>query len=363
MRGSATFSATPRRERGGGCEGRPRRAAIGRDASCGWFCPTRRSRAGTVKSRRKRTGSPCVTLDRPSGTFVGEAAASSRRCGCATAASSLSAPSRSPASSVTNGRSRKAHGSRRNCGEAVEYVRAILPEPVTTGPVQAEWWYVPSSELGGDAFGARVPRRDLALGVPDRRHRPWDRRGHARGECRQCPAPAGAAGRRLPSTGRGRRRAGRDVSDGTTRRDVGALWYFVYDLSTRMLHDTAPPGTTPPTWSGPDDPEPAPLWVRAPSIRMMPDRARSSAETRVAPGRRLYVFSDGAFGVVDAAGEQWRIENLHQIIASGAAVGVGEAQRLYRGRPRGVPARSPGRRLLGPGAPLRLSDAKLPACA
>ena len=37
--------------------------------------------------------------------------------------------------------------------EAVEYVRAILPEPIATGQVQTEWWYVPSSELGGDAFG------------------------------------------------------------------------------------------------------------------------------------------------------------------------------------------------------------------
>jgi FHA domain len=37
--------------------------------------------------------------------------------------------------------------------QAVEYVRAILPEPIMAGPVHAEWRYVPSSELGGDAFG------------------------------------------------------------------------------------------------------------------------------------------------------------------------------------------------------------------
>ena len=46
--------------------------------------------------------------------------------------------------------------------EAVRYVRAILPEPIATGQVQTEWWYVPSSELGGDAFGYEfLTRRPL----------------------------------------------------------------------------------------------------------------------------------------------------------------------------------------------------------
>ncbi len=37
--------------------------------------------------------------------------------------------------------------------EAARYVRSLLPEPITSGPVLTDWRYVPSTELGGDAFG------------------------------------------------------------------------------------------------------------------------------------------------------------------------------------------------------------------
>ncbi|MEN9812676.1 MAG: hypothetical protein RL479_1362, partial [Verrucomicrobiota bacterium] len=37
--------------------------------------------------------------------------------------------------------------------EAENYVRSILPPPLTAGPVRSEWLLVPSTELGGDAFG------------------------------------------------------------------------------------------------------------------------------------------------------------------------------------------------------------------
>ncbi len=213
--------------------------------------------------------------------------------------------------------------------EAVEYVRAILPEPVTTGPVQAEWWYVPSSELGGDAFGYEFRDETLLAGFL------IDVTGHGIGAGMHAVNVANVLRRRaLPGVDFRQPDA---VAAGLNAMFpmeqhggmLVTLWYFVYDLSTRMLRYSAA-GHHPSYLVGPDDPEPAPLWVRAPSIGMMPDRAWSSAETRVAPGSRLYVFSDGAFEVVDAAGEQWRIENLRQIIASGAAVGVGEAQRLYQ---------------------------------
>jgi sigma-B regulation protein RsbU (phosphoserine phosphatase) len=40
----------------------------------------------------------------------------------------------------------------RELSEAARYVRSILPEPLEQ-PVQIEWKYHPSSEIGGDAFG------------------------------------------------------------------------------------------------------------------------------------------------------------------------------------------------------------------
>ena len=37
--------------------------------------------------------------------------------------------------------------------EAENYVRSILPLPLSTGPVTANWRLIPSTELGGDSFG------------------------------------------------------------------------------------------------------------------------------------------------------------------------------------------------------------------
>src|SRR5688500_9032840 len=37
--------------------------------------------------------------------------------------------------------------------EAAKYVQSLLPESLKTGPVRIDWRFVPSTQLGGDAFG------------------------------------------------------------------------------------------------------------------------------------------------------------------------------------------------------------------
>lgn len=37
--------------------------------------------------------------------------------------------------------------------EAADYVKFLLPEPITEGPVKADWRFAPSAALGGDALG------------------------------------------------------------------------------------------------------------------------------------------------------------------------------------------------------------------
>ena len=40
--------------------------------------------------------------------------------------------------------------------EASQYVASILPRPVLSGPVRANWFYRPSTRIGGDAFGYQM---------------------------------------------------------------------------------------------------------------------------------------------------------------------------------------------------------------
>ncbi|MFM9025438.1 MAG: response regulator, partial [Planctomycetaceae bacterium] len=36
---------------------------------------------------------------------------------------------------------------------AARYVRSLLPPPLVEGPIRADWRFIPSASLGGDAFG------------------------------------------------------------------------------------------------------------------------------------------------------------------------------------------------------------------
>ena len=48
---------------------------------------------------------------------------------------------------------KKAQELDRDIKKASDYVFSLLPPPLTTGPVRVTWRFVPSAQLGGDAFG------------------------------------------------------------------------------------------------------------------------------------------------------------------------------------------------------------------
>lgn len=51
--------------------------------------------------------------------------------------------------------------------EAARYVRSIIPDPIRE-PVEIDWQYIPSTELGGDAFGYhRIDKTHLAIYLLD----------------------------------------------------------------------------------------------------------------------------------------------------------------------------------------------------
>jgi serine phosphatase RsbU (regulator of sigma subunit) len=213
--------------------------------------------------------------------------------------------------------------------QAVEYVRAILPEPITAGPVQVEWFYVPSSELGGDAFGYQFLDETTLAGFL------IDVSGHGIG--------AGMHAVNVANTLRQRAMPGVDFRDpGQVAAGLNAmfpmehhggliltLWYFVYDLTSRTLRYCCA-GHHPGFLASASTPVPERVWLRAPSIGMLPPRPWPAAEVKVAQGSRLYVFSDGAFEIEQPDGSTWQLDNLQAIIASAAASGSRESQRIYQ---------------------------------
>ncbi len=211
--------------------------------------------------------------------------------------------------------------------QAVEYVRAILPEPLTAGPVQAEWWYVPSSELGGDAFGYQFLDDTTLAGFL------IDVSGHGIGAGMHAVNVANVLRRRaLPGVDyRDPGQVAAGLNAMFPMEDHGSLifslWYFVYDVTSRTLRFCAA-GHHPSYLVTPAGADPEPVWLRSPSIGMLPPRSWPSGEVTVPPGSRLYIFSDGVFEIEQPDGAQWQLDDLRSIIAAGS--GESETQRVYQ---------------------------------
>lgn len=212
---------------------------------------------------------------------------------------------------------------------AVEYVRAILPEPIVAGPVLADWWFVPSSRLGGDAFGYQFIDEDCFTGFL------LDVSGHGIGSALHAVNAANALRRRtLPGVDfRDPAQVAAALNATFPMEEhnglILTLWCFTYDLASRELRFCAA-GHHPAFLLSPEAPEPAPLWCRSPAIGMLPRPKWTVGSASIPPGSRLYVFSDGAFEITTAGGENWSLEDLRGIVTAPEMPGLGEAQRLYQ---------------------------------
>ena len=186
----------------------------------------------------------------------------------------------------------------RELGEANDYVLSVLPAPIVSGPVQAEWHYQPCTRLGGDAFGYQMldTRRFAAYML--------DVAGHGAGSALFAVTVANVLRQRmLPEV---------DFCDpGAVIRGLNrmfpmerhnnlffTMWYGVYDVAERSVsspplviirHICLPLVRTQPT----------PLGTRNPPVGIGADRQVTASRAQVVPGSTLSLFSDGVFEITD----------------------------------------------------------------
>ena len=129
-------------------------------------------------------------------------------------------------------------------------------------------------------------------------------------------------------------------------------WCFVYDLKTRVLK-YASAGHHPSFLVAPDEAEPQPLWLRGPTIGMLPSATWSVGEATIAPGSRLYIFSDGCFEIIDANGQHGASRTFAASSRPDRRPTSASPAALSGGARRGPPG-DPRRRLLSAGRALRL---------
>lgn len=182
-------------------------------------------------------------------------------------------------------------------GDAAAYLRGQLPAPLA-GPTTAQWRYLPSAQLGGDALGYQFLDADhFAFFI-------LDVCGHGVASALHAITVMNLLrGGHLPQTDF--RRPGEVLAALNPRffmEDHHSLyftiWYGVFDLKSRTLR-WANGGHPPPLLyvSSPHTPAEILKSPGGPAIGILPKGEWPESERTLLPGDQLFLFSDGLYEV------------------------------------------------------------------
>jgi sigma-B regulation protein RsbU (phosphoserine phosphatase) len=201
---------------------------------------------------------------------------------------------------------------------AASYVRSLLPAP-QEAPVRADWRFIPSAALGGDAFGYHaLDAEHFAVYLLD-----------------VCGHGVGAALLSVSALNAIRSEALAQ----TDFHDPGAVlaalnrafpmerqndmfftvWYGVYHLPSRTLR-WAGGGHPPAVLLAPGGAAPKLLDSDGPLIGAVEGLDFDSSQVEVPPGARLFVYSDGAFEISRPDGSMWAFGDFLAALAAPPAL-------------------------------------------
>ena len=197
--------------------------------------------------------------------------------------------------------------------EAAAYVQSVLPPPLNDGAVRADWAFVPSSSLGGDAF-VYGPVRDGKFGICL-----LDVTGHGVG--------AALLSISVLNVIRGESLPGVDFTDpGAVLTGLNSAfpmekhgemfftaWCGMYDPATRMIRFAA--GGHPPAILVRADGTTEMLAAKGPVLGAMDGMKFPVLEAEIPTEARLFVFSDGAYEIARADGSMMGHGDLRELLA------------------------------------------------
>ena len=219
--------------------------------------------------------------------------------------------------------------------EAAAYVQSVLPAPLMAGPVTASWQFRPSSTLGRDAFGYGSLGDDL-FGICL-----LDVCGHGVGAALLSISVLNLIrAESLPGVDfadPGAVLAGLNTSFPMDRHGdmFFTAWCGIYDPMTRMMRFAA--GGHPPAIMVKLDGSTELLAGKGPVIGAVPGMHFSAKETRIPPGARLFVFSDGAYEIQRGDGTMMSFGDLQNLLEraprQGASLWVMDQLRAINPQP------------------------------
>jgi serine phosphatase RsbU (regulator of sigma subunit) len=213
--------------------------------------------------------------------------------------------------------------------KASSYVQALLPTPLGSGPIRTAWLYLPSERLGGDVFGYHALDDDNFAAYM------VDVAGHGVSAAMHSVSLLNLLRQRaLPDTDftdpeQVLRKLNRMFQMEHHDDMYFTMWYGVYNRPTRALR-FACGGHHPGFLVAPDRMQATPVQSRGPLIGLMPDHAYKAEVLTVTPGATLYLFSDGVFEIVTAAGVEWGLDDFLPLLTQAADPMTTEPERLHR---------------------------------
>lgn len=199
---------------------------------------------------------------------------------------------------------------------AASYVRSLLPGKIETGPVKADWVYLPSRHLGGDMLGYQWLDDDHFLIYA------LDIAGHGFRAALMAVTAMNLINHHLlpganyykPTT------VLQALSDSFKMKDNDemfiTMWYGIYNRKTRTLayaNAAHPPAML--VWAEGGKNHVKRLDSDGIMLGTHKDYSFELNTTAVPPGARLYIFSDGAFDFTTTEGEYFGSEKFYDLLA------------------------------------------------
>jgi serine phosphatase RsbU (regulator of sigma subunit) len=194
--------------------------------------------------------------------------------------------------------------------------------------VLTDWKFVPSTQLGGDAFGYDwIDAETFVFYL-------MDVSGHGVGSAMHSVTVLNVLRQRaLPHVNfvepaqvltSLNSRFQMDSHDGL----FFTMWYGVYRTGDRTLtYGSA--GHHPAYLVSSDKRTIHPLSTPAPMIGMIPEVAYEVQQATIPRDNSLYLFSDGLVEVVTLNGERWNLSDLEPLLTEPALPGTSESERVY----------------------------------
>lgn len=194
---------------------------------------------------------------------------------------------------------------------AADYMRSLLPQPMTEGVAIAHQ-FVPSNQLGGDAFdyywldsdhlalylldvsGHGVRSTLLSVGVLNLLRN----QSLIGADFHQPQSVLAALNRTFQMNENG--------------EDYFTIWYGVYNRSQRILNYASaghPPGLLLSSTAAVQA-----LYSGGLPVGMLPEVVYPQETCKIAPDSTLYLFSDGVYEITTAQGQRWQFEQFSKLI-------------------------------------------------